>query len=76
MAVGKPKQGPAEMLDNNNMATPDCPYLGPRFQENVRQQLGADPVLLAGIRKGVKAPMHSAPTPGHQEGFMDIFRNN
>ena len=68
--LGKQRMGLSEALDNKNMVTPDCPYLGPRSQLSKWKQLGADPILLAGIRQGVNAPMHSAPGPKQPRAFM------
>ena len=50
-------------LDRNLADTPHCPYLGPRQQIHCWQAMGADNVLLRGIAKGVKAPLHHIPAP-------------
>ena len=50
-------------LDRNLADTPHCPYLGPRQQIHCWQAMGADNVLLRGIAKGVKEPLHHIPAP-------------
>ena len=52
-----------QALDRNNQSTPSCPYMGPRQHIANWKLLMSDPVLLQGIAKGVKAPMHSVPGP-------------
>lgn len=53
----------SQSLDKNILTTPNCPYLGPRQCIQQWQQLGADKVLIQGIMKGVRAPLHSVPPP-------------
>ena len=55
--------GLSQALDRNNFATPTCPFLGPRQCIQQWQALGADNVLLQGIKKGVHAPLHQVPSP-------------
>ena len=61
-------------LETNGVELPNCPFLGPRKCLANWQVLGADKVLLEGIKKGVSAPLHQVPktncpraTPNPQE---------
>ena len=62
----------SQALDDNNLTTPKCPYLGPREKIKQWEAIGADKVLMHGIKKGVKTPMHAAPPPQQPRAMGDV----
>lgn len=48
-------------LETNAKQMPKIPFLGPRQKVAKWRELGADPVLIRGIKKGVQAPIHKIP---------------
>ena len=62
----------SQALDENTSATPKCPYLGPRRRIKQWEAIGADKVLIQGIKKGVKTPMHAAPPPQSPKALGDM----
>ena len=49
-------------MEINRISNPVCPYLEPRHHIQEWQSMGADNVLLQGIKKGVGAPLLHIPT--------------
>ena len=65
---GKPTHtthGPSSLqnaLDNNAKQAPQCPFHGPRNRLSEWKAMGADPVLLEALRKGVNSPLYGKPS--------------
>ena len=50
-----------DALDNNAKQAPQCPNHGPRNRLSEWKAMGADPVLLEALRKGVNSPLYGKP---------------
>ena len=50
-----------QALEANARQAPKTPFLGPRAKIQVWEEIGADQVLLTGIRLGVGSPLHQIP---------------
>ena len=64
LTLGKSLDGRVSLaMDRNQQGAPNCPFLGPRQCLPAWRTMGADPVLLHCIERGVNAPMHRVPAP-------------